>query len=799
MTLTRQELQHRSVNELIDLILALQENNEQLASADTPASASFNPYANDSQTNHQIPDELIPSLPQTDNGVTDEPAPSSASADDQLRRTSLLMQIAMELRETFDPVVIVERVLRVIAHALQVNNTSIMLIGPGNTVELAQSLRDKHIFPMPRGFTRVLLDRGLAGWVLRHGRSVVLSDVLTDKRWISYVQWQQTGSAMVLPIRQAQTVMGVLTLYHTKPNYFTSQDLLLMEGVVSQVAMALGSSKRFADISRRREQALALFSMTQFLTAEYSYRDLVQQIHQKSVSVFGVHYGLLYLLNDQGQLQPVGLSPAETDELAPIHHPALMERIGLAAQNAYHQQQIVNDTHADQALNFTCIALPLIQSGKAIGSFVLVYETHIDSPFSSDMWQMLAIFTNVIAVTCANMQLIQRLKQHSEKLEALIEHRTEQLQRSRDLLRIVFDNLAEGLVLVDAGGAILATNYAFCRAMTGGHPRNIVGKRYNQIWDEHIQSRIETCNGSFQELDSPSESGQEYYHMRICTLDTKGQKQWYDVDRLQIAGMNDQATQYLERWSNVTWQESLSALLEQTERWMGLGSLLSTTIVRLRETTMQMHQRLQQASQDQDDIAAQWSEMLPQTIHDAACITQLLEDLSVWMDQTNTSWQPTAINDIINQAHQLTYQLFQRERVQLELLLDQHLPDMYLQPDGVLHVVLSLLLSVRKSLLQGGTLVISSQWITEGKHQTAHAPCCQISFLDMSHSIDLTQFKQLLSPDTSESSLVLTRTIIAQHKGLILVTEEHEHARAIQIMIPDLAKSGIETEIPITH
>ncbi|NJN68769.1 MAG: GAF domain-containing protein [Chloroflexaceae bacterium] len=137
--------------------------------------------------------------------------------DDQLRRTSLLLQLSIEFRETLDPTVIVERMLQVMVHNLGITNASVVLIGVDGDVDLAISLLQSHIQQVTPMITRAVLDRGLAGWALRHSRSVVLPDVSRDKRWIPSAEWQRTGSALVLPIHHAQTTLGVLTVYHRLP------------------------------------------------------------------------------------------------------------------------------------------------------------------------------------------------------------------------------------------------------------------------------------------------------------------------------------------------------------------------------------------------------------------------------------------------------------------------------------------------------------------------------------------------------------------------------------------------------
>lgn len=79
------------------------------------------------------------------------------------------------------------------------------------------------------------------------------------------------------------------------------------------------------------------------------------------------------------------------------------------------------------------------------------------------------------AAAFANVQLIDQLQQRAEQLEQTVHQRTHQLQHSRDMLRIVFDHVPDGLVLYDQAGQILTANAAFCRGVLDLQPQHVVG------------------------------------------------------------------------------------------------------------------------------------------------------------------------------------------------------------------------------------------------------------------------------------------------------------------------------------
>ncbi|HEX5691155.1 MAG TPA: GAF domain-containing protein, partial [Roseiflexaceae bacterium] len=242
---------------------------------------------------------------------------------DQMRRTSLLTQLAIEFRETLDSETIVAQTLRVLLSNAVVSSASIILVGPGRAIGLASTAISGSVAPMDPVQAASVIEKGLAGWVLRHGSSVALSDISRDRRWLQFSEQHMAGSVIVLPIRQSQATLGILTVYRNTPSAFTSHDLLLMEGVAAQLGVALSAAQHYRNERHRREQAMALFSMSQYLTVERSFEEMAAIVQSKSLDIFCADYGLLFL--DMGD--PVLIPVAAPERLRGARDMALIDRI----------------------------------------------------------------------------------------------------------------------------------------------------------------------------------------------------------------------------------------------------------------------------------------------------------------------------------------------------------------------------------------------------------------------------------------------------------------------------------------
>ena len=87
-----------------------------------------------------------------------------------------------------------------------------------------------------------VLDKGLAGWVLRNRTVGMIADTNHDHRWLALPdQPYQVRSALAVPILRQDQILGLLTLLHSEPEHFTTQSADLMEATSHQMALALAS------------------------------------------------------------------------------------------------------------------------------------------------------------------------------------------------------------------------------------------------------------------------------------------------------------------------------------------------------------------------------------------------------------------------------------------------------------------------------------------------------------------------------------------------------------------------------
>jgi len=92
--------------------------------------------------------------------------------------------------------------------------------------------------------------KGLAGWVRRHREIGLVNDTRKDDRWLTFPnQPYNARSALALPIISGEVLLGILTLKHSAPFYFTHEIVELMRITAAQVAMVLENACLFSNLN----------------------------------------------------------------------------------------------------------------------------------------------------------------------------------------------------------------------------------------------------------------------------------------------------------------------------------------------------------------------------------------------------------------------------------------------------------------------------------------------------------------------------------------------------------------------
>ena len=125
----------------------------------------------------------------------------------------------------------------------------ILLNSDGAVVDSILS-RGKVSAELSSALIKSVLEKGLAGWVMRHGSIGLVNDTCEDSRWLILPDQPYIArSALALPIISNEMLLGVLTLMHSKPHYFTEKIVELIKITANQMALVLENLYLFTNLN----------------------------------------------------------------------------------------------------------------------------------------------------------------------------------------------------------------------------------------------------------------------------------------------------------------------------------------------------------------------------------------------------------------------------------------------------------------------------------------------------------------------------------------------------------------------
>ncbi|NNJ12834.1 GAF domain-containing protein [Chloroflexales bacterium ZM16-3] len=166
------------------------------------------------------------------------------------RKTELLLHLTRDLGASIELDVLLTGFLDHLADAVGAIRASIILTDFEDDRTLCYSSSRNPASPM---FTDILR-HGVAGWVLREHVPAVIQDTRQDMRWFSAIDAHlNVRSVAAMPVMREHNILGVITLVHHTPGFFSDEHVALLSSVAAQSAVALESAQLFRVAQRQKE------------------------------------------------------------------------------------------------------------------------------------------------------------------------------------------------------------------------------------------------------------------------------------------------------------------------------------------------------------------------------------------------------------------------------------------------------------------------------------------------------------------------------------------------------------------
>jgi two-component system, NtrC family, sensor histidine kinase KinB len=151
---------------------------------------------------------------------------------------------------------------------------------------------------------RETVDKGLAGWVVRNRTSALITDTSKDERWLRRPDDanDRTGakSAICVPVMARERLVGVLTVVHPTPGFFTDDHMQLIHSIADQAGITMLNARLYEESQRQARVMTALAESAMAMNTSLQLDQVLQRILDQTAQALRVEAVLLALIDESG-------------------------------------------------------------------------------------------------------------------------------------------------------------------------------------------------------------------------------------------------------------------------------------------------------------------------------------------------------------------------------------------------------------------------------------------------------------------------------------------------------------------
>jgi PAS domain S-box-containing protein len=384
------------------------------------------------------------------------PSPKSSispntSAQRARARLELLMHVSREVATALDLRTVLQRVLFEAMRTVGGERGSIVVLDDSNKPIDATIVYGRQLHEHTTQQLRETVERGLAGWVVRHREPALIPDTSLDERWLRRPDdaMERTGSkaAICVPLLARERLVGVLTVVHSTVNAFNEEHLELMQAIADQAGIAVLNARLYTESQRQARVMTALAEGAASINTSLKLDEVLQRILNQTIQALQVETAAVALTEPlSGDLVFRAASGHNAGNILDRRIPAGRGFAGLAVREG--RGLVVPNVSADKryseadkfgGINTKAVAVAPIRTQAGIIGVIEAINP-VSGAFDPDALLVMTGLGSLAGTTIQNAQLY-------EKLDAA--H-----QRYREL----FEDSIDPILITDWEGRILEAN-----------------------------------------------------------------------------------------------------------------------------------------------------------------------------------------------------------------------------------------------------------------------------------------------------------------------------------------------------
>lgn len=341
----------------------------------------------------------------------------------------LLYHVSREVATALDLRTVLQRVLNEALQNVGGERCSIVVLDDaGKAVDATIVYRDQFHEHTTQQL-RETVEHGLAGWVIRNRKSVLVLDTSKDERWLIRPDdaKDQSGakSAICVPLLAREKLVGVLTLVHPAPNAFSEDQLDLMQAIADQAGVAVLNARLYTESQRQARVMTALAEGAAAMNSSLRMEDVYQRILIQTMQALQVETVALGML--EGEHIVYRAATGQNAGNIPGRKIALGE--GIAGLAALEGRGVVADVSQEQDAGeadkfggietHAILVAPIQSQGRVIG--IIEAINPIARVFDPDALLVMTGIGGLAGSSIQNAQLFERLQAAHQRYHELFE------------------------------------------------------------------------------------------------------------------------------------------------------------------------------------------------------------------------------------------------------------------------------------------------------------------------------------------------------------------------------------------
>ena len=204
-------------------------------------------------------------------------------------------------RFTFEEDALIQGIVELLADILQVDKTSLMLINPETGELRIKAAKGLTPYVIQNSIRKI--GEGIAGWVAKEGKPLLIKDVQQEKQFSESPFFHQysTKSLVCVPLKIGDRVIGVLSANnHLSGKSFDEKDLYLATIFSHLLLLTLMNAQLHFEKEKFYQKEAEIGNLNRKITATLEPKVLFHVLLNECASIFGAEYVFLFILEEKG-------------------------------------------------------------------------------------------------------------------------------------------------------------------------------------------------------------------------------------------------------------------------------------------------------------------------------------------------------------------------------------------------------------------------------------------------------------------------------------------------------------------